>query len=129
MIPKKNSLSKACEALEKNSAVVFVMDQHACIASKDGIKVDFFNKPAGTYRSLATIARNMEVPVIPAQSYRNEEGYHVLEFYEPLKWVDAKKSQESLLINTKIYNEQLEKMILRKPEQWLWMHKRWKIEA
>lgn len=129
VIPKKNSLNKACEALENNSAVVFVMDQHACVGSKDGIKVDFFNKPAGTYRSLATIARNMEVPVIPAQSYRNEKGIHVLEFYEPLQWVPAKKSRDALFINTKIYNEQLEKMILRKPEQWLWMHKRWKINA
>lgn len=129
VIPKKNSLRQACEVLEDNSAVVFVMDQHACIGSKDGIKVDFFGKPAGTYRSLATIARNMEVPVIPAQSYRQKDGTHVLEFYPPLEWVDTEKSREALLINTKIYNEQLEKMILKKPEQWLWMHKRWKIES
>lgn len=129
VIPKKNSLRQACEVLEDNSAVVFVMDQHACIGSKDGIKVDFFGKPAGTYRSLATIARNMEVPVIPAQSYRQKDGTHVLEFYPPLEWIEAEKSREALLKNTKIYNEQLEKMILRRPEQWLWMHKRWKIGA
>ncbi len=126
VIPKKNSLSQACEALEQNNAVVFVMDQHACLHYKDGIKVDFFGKSAGTYRSLATIARNMEVPVIPAQSYREKDGTHVLEFYPPLEWIDAEKSREAVLKNTKIYNEQLEKMILRFPEQWLWMHKRWK---
>ena len=126
VIPKKNSLPQACDALEQNSAVVFVMDQHACLHYKDGIKVDFFGKPAGTYRSLATIARNMEVPVIPAQSYRRKDGTHVLEFYPPLEWIDAEKSREAVLKNTKRYNEQLETMILRFPEQWLWMHKRWK---
>lgn len=126
VIPKKNSLPTACDALEQNSAVVFVMDQHACLHFKDGIKVDFFGKPAGTYRSLATIAHNMEVPVIPAQSYRQKDGTHVLEFYPPLEWIDIEKRQEALYQNTKRYNEQLEKMILRFPEQWLWMHKRWK---
>lgn len=126
VIPKKNSLPKACDALEQNSAVVFVMDQHACLHFKDGIKVDFFGKPAGTYRSLATIARNMEVPVIPAQSYRKTDGKHVLEFYPPLEWIDAEKRQEALIQNTKRYNEKLEEMVLRYPEQWLWMHKRWK---
>lgn len=127
VIPKKNALTKVCDALEQNSAVVFVMDQHACVGSKDGIKVDFFGKPAGTYRSLATIARNMEVPVIPAQTYRAADGKHVLEFLAPIDWLDAETSKQTLLINTKRYNEQLEKMILRFPDQWLWMHKRWKL--
>ncbi len=127
VIPKKNSLTKVCEVLENNSAVVFVMDQHACIKSKDGIKADFFNKPAGTYRSLATIARNMEVPVVPAQSYRKKDGTHVLEFYPPLDWIDSAKGREQLIQNTQHYNHVLEKMILKYPEQWLWMHKRWKI--
>lgn len=127
VIPKKNALIKACEALEENSAVVFVMDQHGCIGSKDGIKANFFGKPAGTYRSLATIARNMEVPVVPAQSYRKKNGTHVLEFHPPLKWIDAPKGREALLKNTQHYNHVLEGMILKYPEQWLWMHKRWKI--
>ena len=127
VIPKKHSLTKVCQVLENNSAVVFVMDQHACIKSKDGIKANFFNKPAGTYRSLATIARNMEVPVIPAQSYRKKDGTHVLEFYPPLEWIDAEKSRDQLSKNTQYYNQVLEGMILKYPEQWLWMHKRWKI--
>lgn len=127
VIPKKNSLTKVCQVLEDNSAVVFVMDQHACIGSKDGLKADFFGKAAGTYRSLATIARNMEVPVVPAQSYRKSDGTHVLEFHKPLQWIEASKSKEELLQNTQLYNHALEKMILKHPEQWLWMHKRWKI--
>lgn len=127
VIPKKNALQQACEALEQQAAVVFVMDQHACIGSKDGIKVDFFNKPAGTYRSLATLARNMEAPVIPAQSYRRHDGQHVLEFYPELEWQAINDRKRALMTNTKRYNEQLEKMILKYPEQWLWMHKRWKL--
>lgn len=127
VIPKKNALQQACEALEQQAAVVFVMDQHACIGSKDGIEVAFFSKPAGTYRSLATLARNMEAPVIPAQSYRRQDGTHVLEFYPELEWHEDNDRKRALITNTKRYNEQLEKMILKYPEQWLWMHKRWKL--
>lgn len=128
VIPKKNALATACQVLEEqNAAVVFVMDQHACIGSKDGIKVNFFGKPAGTYRSLATIARNLEVPVVPAQSYRKQDGTHVLEFLPRLNWLDADSGRQALLINTQHYNDVLEKMILRYPEQWVWLHKRWKL--
>ena len=70
VIPKKNSLDKVCVALEKNHAVIFVLDQHASLVNRDGIAVEFFGKKAGTYRSLATFARYTEVPVIPAAGYR-----------------------------------------------------------
>lgn len=127
VIPKKNALSKVCDALEDNSAVVFVLDQHASIEAKDGIKVDFFGKPAGTYRSLATIARNMVVPVIPAQTYRLENGVHVLEFLPPLELIEGESAKQTLYLNTQQYNHILEEMILRYPEQWMWLHKRWKL--
>ncbi len=126
VIPKKNALTQVCDALDENCAVVFVMDQHASMHPKDGIMVDFFGKPAGTYRSLATIARNMSAPVLPAQSYRKPDGTHVLEFLPPVPWQEADNARAALEINTKQYNQQLEKMILRYPEQWLWMHRRWK---
>lgn len=127
VIPKKNSLNQVCDALDKNNAVVFVMDQHACVGSKDGVAVDFFGKKAGTYRSLATIARYTNLPVVPAASYRKKDGSHVLAFYPPVAFKELDSSKESLLENTKVYNQQLEALILKHPEQWLWMHRRWKL--
>lgn len=127
VIPKKNSLVQACAALEKNHAVIFVLDQHASVVNKDGIAVEFFGKKAGTYRSLATISRNTGIPVIPAAGYRLPNGRHVLEFFEPIIWQDADNTQEALYQNTLRYNQALEKIILTNPEQWNWMHRRWKI--
>ncbi len=127
VIPKKNSLDKVIAALDKNHAVVFVLDQHASIHNKDGIAVEFFGKKAGTYRSLASIARNTGVPIIPAAGYRVAKGKHVLEFHEPIIWKDSPKRQEALYQNTLAYNKALEKIILKHPEQWLWLHKRWKL--
>lgn len=127
VIPKKNCLDKVCAALDKNHAVIFVLDQHASLVNKDGIAVEFFGKKAGTYRSLATLARYTGVPVIPAAGYRLPNGKHILEFHEPIFWQDYEKAQESLYHNTLAYNQALERIILANPAQWNWMHKRWKL--
>lgn len=128
VIPKKNSLDKVCAALEQNHAVIFVLDQHASLTNRDGIAVEFFGEKAGTYRSLATLSRYTGVPVIPAAGYRLPNGKHVLEFYEPIPWKDYESTAESLYQNTLIYNQALERIILAHPEQWNWMHKRWKLK-
>jgi KDO2-lipid IV(A) lauroyltransferase len=127
VIPKKNSLEQVCIALEQNHAVIFVLDQHASLVNRDGIAVEFFGKKAGTYRSLATLSRHTGVPVVPAAGYRLPNGKHVLEFFEPIPWKDYGTTQESLYYNTLAYNQALERIILTHPEQWNWMHKRWKL--
>lgn len=127
VIPKKNSLQKVCDALEANHAVVFVLDQHASLANRDGVAVEFFGKQAGTYRSLASLSRHTGVPVIPAAGYRLANGRHVLEFHEPIDWQDGATTQEAIYQNTLAYNQALERMVLAHPEQWLWLHKRWKL--
>lgn len=127
VIPKKNSLDQVCHALEQNHAVVFVLDQHASLVNRDGIAVEFFGKKAGTYRSLASLARHTGIPVVPASSYRLPNGKHVLEFHDPLMWQDGKTAQDALYLNTLTYNQALEKIILANPEQWSWLHRRWKL--
>lgn len=127
IIPKKGSLQQVCEVLAQNHAIIFVLDQHASLVNRDGIAVEFFGKKAGTYRSLASLARHTHVPVIPTETYRQGDGSHVLVFHEPLAFEEQATTQASLYHNTKRYNEALERMILTHPEQWMWLHKRWKL--
>jgi Kdo2-lipid IVA lauroyltransferase/acyltransferase len=126
VIPANNSLDKVCDVLDQNNAVVFVMDQYASIYSRHGIAVEFFGKKAGTYRSLATLSRYTDLPVVPSSTYRLENGKHVLEFFPAITWKDSPSIKDAMYKNTLAYNKALEKMVLQHPEQWLWMHKRWK---
>lgn len=128
VIPKKNSLQQVCDALQDNHAVVFVLDQHASLVNRDGVAAEFFGKKAGTYRSLASLARHTGVPVIPAASYRCEDNTHVLEFKDPIYWEDKPGTQEAIYHNTCQYNRALEEIIRTHPSQWLWLHKRWKLK-
>jgi KDO2-lipid IV(A) lauroyltransferase len=127
VIPKKNALDKIMMALENNHAVVFVLDQHASLANKDGIAVEFFGKPAGTYRSLAMVAKYTEVPVVAAAGYRTADNRHVLKFYPPMNLIEPQGKESVIEANTRQYNQILEQIILEHPEQWWWLHKRWKI--
>ncbi len=127
VIQKKNALQHVTDALAQNDAVVFVLDQHASVVNRDGIAAEFFGKKAGTYRSLATCARYTGVPVVPAAAYRLPNGKHVLEFKAPIFWQEYPTTQESLYHNTCAYNRALEAIILEHPEQWMWLHRRWKL--
>ena len=127
VITKDNALTHVSQALDQNHAVVFVLDQHASLANRDGIAVEFFGTKAGTYRSLATLSRHTGIPVIPAASYRLANGQHILEFEQPIVWQEESSTQDGLYKNTLAYNQAIERIILKNPAQWMWLHKRWKL--
>ncbi|HXG49750.1 MAG TPA: 4'-phosphopantetheinyl transferase superfamily protein [Methylomirabilota bacterium] len=126
-LPKRGSLDTILELLGRGALIVFVFDQHA--GRPDGIPVEFFGHPAGTFKSLAVIALATGAPVIPAASWRESDGTHVLRFEEPLPLIECEDAGEAIRRNTRAYNAALERMLLRHPEQWIWMHRRWKLEA
>jgi len=123
-LAKRGSLDEMLELLGKGAIVVFVFDQHA--SRREGVSVDFFGHPAGTNKSLAIIAETTGAPVIPVASWREPDGTHVLRFEDPLPRIESDNPSEFIRLNTRTYNEALERILLRHPEQWIWMHKRWK---
>ena len=102
----------------------FPFDQHA--SPPDGIDVDFFGTPAWTFKSLAIIALATGAPVVPATSWREPDGRHVLRFEEPLPAVETPRRTKPSARTTRAYNAALERLVLRRPEQWYWVHRRWK---
>jgi KDO2-lipid IV(A) lauroyltransferase len=124
VIAKRGSLDEVLDRLAATDAVIFPFDQHA--GGRDGILVDFFGRPAWTFRSLALISLSTGVPVVPVASWRDPDGCHVLRFEEALPILERDDPGEAIRANTQAYNDALERMILRHPEQWFWMHRRWK---
>ena len=126
-LSKSGSLDTILDLLSRGAIIVFVYDQHG--GKKDGIVVDFFGHPAGTFKSLAIIAMSTGTPVIPASSWREPDGTHILRFEDPLQLVDCEDVDEAIRKNTQLFNDALGRMLLRHPEQWIWMHRRWKAES
>ena len=126
-IAKRGSLDTILDLLASGAIVVYVFDQHA--GGKDGVVVDFFGHPAGTFKSPALIAMASGAPVIPATSWREPDGTHVLRFEAPIPLVDCEDTGKAIRQNTRTFNAALERLLLRHPEQWIWMHKRWKVRG
>ena len=124
VLPKRGSLDAILETLAAGDMIVFPFDQHA--RPPDGIEVEFFGHPAWTFKSLAIIALATGAPVLPATSWREPDGRHVLRFNEPLAPVESEDPNQSIRVNTRAYNAALERLILARPEQWYWVHRRWK---
>jgi KDO2-lipid IV(A) lauroyltransferase len=123
-LPKRGALDAIVACLEKGDMAVFPFDQHA--SGRDSVKVEFFGHPAGTFRSVAIIALATGAPVLPAASWREPDGRHVLRFEDPLPVIECDDVDEAIRRNTRSYNAALERLILRHPEQWWWAHRRWK---
>jgi KDO2-lipid IV(A) lauroyltransferase len=127
LIPKKGSLDLILDLLAGGAIVVYVFDQHA--GGKDGVTVDFCGHPANTFKSPALIAMASGTPVIPAASWREPDGTHVLRFEEPLALVEGDDTGAAIRQNTQMFNATIERLLLRHPEQWIWMHRRWKAAS
>jgi phosphopantetheine--protein transferase-like protein len=121
---KRDSLDELLAALARGDAVVLPFDQHA--GPPDGIAVEFLGHPAWTFKSLAIIALSTGAPVLPGSSWREPDGRHVLRFEAPLSPIEHHGSTEAIRLNTRAYNEALERLVARHPEQWYWVHRRWK---
>ncbi|HMO44585.1 MAG TPA: 4'-phosphopantetheinyl transferase superfamily protein [Rubrivivax sp.] len=124
VLPKRGGLDAILDRLAAGDLVVFPFDQHA--QRKDGVMVEFFGHPAGTFRSLAVIALATGAPVVPAASWREADGRHVLRFEAPIAAVEHADTNEAIRLTTRAFNRALELLIVRRPEQWWWVHRRWK---
>ncbi|MBD3379913.1 MAG: hypothetical protein GF408_05565 [Candidatus Omnitrophica bacterium] len=88
-----------------------------------GVLVDFFGRPASTAVGPYKFAQKSGAMFLPIFIHRVEGPYHEIVVEEPM--IIAKG--DDLVPYMKKYNSLLEKHIRDHPEQWLWMHKRWKL--
>ena len=124
VVGRRGSLEEIVETLERGDAVVFPFDQYA--RRPEGIEVEFFGYAAGTYKSMALIALATGAPVLPAASWREPDGTHVLQFLPPLIPIVDEDVGVEIKRNTRAFNQALELAIVKHPEQWWWVHRRWK---
>jgi len=113
------------KALKEKNAVLIVGDQDA---GKKGEMIEFLGRPASTARGPALIAIKHRIPVIMAFGIREQDGrirIHLEKFAGVDKFPDSDKGVKQFLIQ---YNKILEKYIRKYPEQWFWLHRRWKTQ-
>lgn len=122
---KKNSIREIIRSLRGNGIVGMVLDQDAM--ETDGrVFVDFFGRKASTISSVAVLSQRLDLPVLPMFDIRGPRGKHRILVMPPLHFEKRGSLEEGIVHNTRRYQEVLEQVIRRHPEQWNWIHRRWK---
>jgi KDO2-lipid IV(A) lauroyltransferase len=119
LLSKKEFARSILKALAANEAVGILIDQNS---SEDaGVFVDFFGVPACSGTGFAKIAAHSGAAVIPGFAlWSSEERRYILRFYPPVPITgDAARDTQTLQAT-------LEQVIRANPDQWLWIHRRWK---
>ena len=88
----------------------------------EGVKTNFFKKPALTTTLPAQLALKYKLSIIPVFIQRKSNNKFVIEFQNEIK---AEEFQDKQRLTEKL-NEVLENMIVKNPMQWIWTHNRWK---
>jgi KDO2-lipid IV(A) lauroyltransferase len=120
LIPKRRAVRGILEALGRGHMVGILLDQNASRA--EGVFAPFFGVPASTSKGLAVIALRTGAPVVPAFCRRLPGGRHRIDFEAELR----PGPDRDVTRYTTIFNGWIEAAIRRAPEQWFWMHKRWR---
>ena len=119
----KNAYRNCLKALRRNEVVGMIIDQN--MTRDEGVFVDFFGKPACTSPGLAFMAAQSKAPVLPVFIYRKESGGFRFKVY-PIIEPPPDRLPESIQSATQTYNHAIEDAIREAPEQWIWMHRRWR---
>jgi len=116
-------ITKNILKLLKSGAVIgIVLDQHG--VQSESVTVPFFGRNAYTLKSLAVLALRTGAPVVPIYTYRDENYHHHVVIEPPIPLLE----DDSIESCTLKYNQWLESVIQKHPDQWIWTHNRWKID-
>ena len=124
MIAKHGDLDRINALMASGGNLALLADQDA---GQKGLFVDYFGRPASTYKSIALLALEYDAVIVVGGAVRvgRPLGYRILieDFIDPKEYV---KSPDAVKQITQRYTAGLERLVRRHPEQYLWLHRRWK---
>jgi KDO2-lipid IV(A) lauroyltransferase len=122
-VPLGISIRQIYKELKDKNIVAMVADQRG---PSDGVRVNFFGRKTAVYSGPAVLALKTNAPILYAISVRQPDSSYTCEFNE-IKTNGLPENEEHKIIElNQRMSDFLEGYIRKYPEQWLWMHKRWK---
>jgi KDO2-lipid IV(A) lauroyltransferase len=124
LISIDRSLKPVFKALKANRLIGLISDQHA----PSGVVVDFFGRPAATPKGPAAFAVKARAPILPFVMRRESGRRHVVMAGQPIYPPGSGDDDKDIQDVTAAYTRYFEECVRRYPDQWLWTHRRWKLD-
>lgn len=122
--PVRACIVESMQAIEAGHLVFMPVDQNYGAAGR--IFVNFFGKPAATAPGPVMYAQKTGVPLLMAFALPSGEGKFKIVIEGPLELVRTGDERRDLVVNTQAFTAVVEQYVRRYPEQWSWLHRRWK---
>ncbi len=123
LIGPKESKWQIFRLLQLNKIVAVIFDQRK---GSDFINVNFFGQPARTTKGLAVLVERVDPIIVPVYCHRTDFGKMTVEILPPQEYKRVGTREENIYHNTQAFTDTVEMMVRRHPEQWFWIHNRWK---
>jgi KDO2-lipid IV(A) lauroyltransferase len=125
VVPKDDFVRGLLAAMKAGETVGILMDTN--MTPPQGVFVDFFGIPACTASGLARIALRTDAAVVPGFTIWDESlGKYRLRFDPAVELVRTGNLESDIVANTQKFTKVIEEYVRKYPEQWLWVHRRWK---
>ncbi len=124
LIAKRRALPAVVDALRRGRMIGILLDQNASRA--EGVFVPFFGRPTSTSRSLALLSLRTGRPIVPVFIHREPDGRHRIVVEAALGRPAAGSPDAAVVELTAECAQRTEATIRRWPEQWFWLHRRWR---
>ncbi len=122
-IERGNATKGVIQALKDGYPVGLLIDQDT---RTKGVFVDFFGMKAHTPVGPALLAGLLDVPIITVAMHIKKDLTYEMQSFPPLRYVDTGDRGKDIITLTQKCSDVCEQMIREHPEQWAWMHRRWK---
>jgi len=126
VIYRRETIRRVMRTLQAGRGVALLIDQH--IMSRDAIYVDFFERPAATTSAVAALALRTGAPVVPVFALPLGGGRYRMIYEHPVEPPRA-DSTDAIREFTQRCTDVLEMYVRRRPDLWLWMHRRWRDDG
>ena len=123
MIPLRGASKKIDKILRSGGVMGTLLDQN--VDWYKGVFVNYFGRPACTNNGLAKLALRTKSPVVPLFIMKKKEQY-IMEFLPEIPLEFTGDSIKDIENNTQNYVSAIESMVRKCPEQYFWVHNRWK---
>ncbi len=126
VIYKQRALVQVLKAIRDGGIVAVLIDQN--VQREYGVFVDFFGRPACTTTVAAALALKTGCAIVPVRCVLQRNGRYRMVYGPEVRWTGTGRRDQDLVALTQHLTSIIESWVRENPEQWLWLHRRWKTQ-
>jgi Kdo2-lipid IVA lauroyltransferase/acyltransferase len=126
VIYKQRALVQVLKAIRDGGIVAVLIDQN--VQQEYGVFVEFFGRPACTTTVAAAVALKTGAAIVPVHCVLQRNGRYRMVFGPTVEWTGSGRRDQDLVALTQHLTSIIESWVRENPEQWLWLHRRWKTQ-